>query len=435
MPINFPSYSELVNRIRSEVKTYLPASTPSLSGSFVRAIVLGLAGRANDIVGFGRQITDQLFPETATGIFLDRWASYEGLTRNPATESSGLVTIIGNAGTSIAQGSQLTSTNSIVYTTNQVAETANQTIPISSLTRSGTTATAVTNANHNLATGMTVTISGVTESEFNGPKVITVISLTSFTYEVPSTASASPGGSPVANFSGVTVTVTSQVGGQNTNLSENTTLNTTGTIGGVDNVAYVVGPGLEGGTDTESDDLLRERVFQSRRNPVANFNSAAIEKQARSVAGVTRVLVKEITPDVGDVTILFLRDGDPDPIPSAADVANVRTAILSILPVTSDDANVFVISPTAVTVNFDVSGVIPSTETMREAVESNILAFFQDKVELEQNVELDPIRGAIENTVDPITGQEITSFVLNQPSSTVTVGDNSIARPGTITVT
>ena len=55
---------------------------------------------------------------------------------------------------------------------------------ISSLTRSGSTATATTSGNHNLVTGTRVTISGANQSEYNGTFVITVTGSATFTYSV-----------------------------------------------------------------------------------------------------------------------------------------------------------------------------------------------------------------------------------------------------------
>lgn len=69
---------------------------------------------------------------------------------------------------------------------------------ISSITRVGTTATLTTSADHGLATGMQVTVSGATPSQYNGTYTITVTGATTFTY----TMASDPGGSasPVGSY-------------------------------------------------------------------------------------------------------------------------------------------------------------------------------------------------------------------------------------------
>jgi len=57
----------------------------------------------------------------------------------------------------------------------------------STLTRSGTTATAITTENHMLYTGEPVEIVGASDANFNGFKTVTVVNATTFTYTVANT--------------------------------------------------------------------------------------------------------------------------------------------------------------------------------------------------------------------------------------------------------
>src|SRR5207245_419068 len=59
---------------------------------------------------------------------------------------------------------------------------ASTTIKITSITRSGTTATATTNGNHGLSSGTSVTISGVTPSDYDGTFTLASASGNTFTY-------------------------------------------------------------------------------------------------------------------------------------------------------------------------------------------------------------------------------------------------------------
>lgn len=78
-----------------------------------------------------------------------------------------------------------------------VANGAGQTI--STLTRSGTTATCTTSTAHNLITGQQITVSGATPAGYNGTYLVTVTGTTTFTYTMAADpgASASPVGSYV----------------------------------------------------------------------------------------------------------------------------------------------------------------------------------------------------------------------------------------------
>jgi type IV pilus assembly protein PilY1 len=59
------------------------------------------------------------------------------------------------------------------------------TVGIASITRSGTTATVTTSGVHGFSNGSTVTISNVTQNDYNGDKVIAVTGTNTFTYTVP----------------------------------------------------------------------------------------------------------------------------------------------------------------------------------------------------------------------------------------------------------
>ncbi|MCW2405027.1 hypothetical protein M2336_001656 [Sphingobium sp. B1D7B] len=77
---------------------------------------------------------------------------------------------------------------------------------VASITRSGTTATVTTSANHGFTTGQTVNIMGCTQAAYNGNFVVTVSSATVFTYTVsgspttPATAIANGSGTIFASL-------------------------------------------------------------------------------------------------------------------------------------------------------------------------------------------------------------------------------------------
>lgn len=432
MPINFPSYKNLIDRTRSDVRNELPNSDPTIFGSFLRAMSDSLASRAYDIVLLIRQALDQFFPQTSSGLYLERWAGYEDLTRLDATTSLGTISVTGTGGVSIPVSTVFTGSNGLKYTSQAGVSITSKSFSITSLTRSGTTVTATATA-HPLSSFNSVAISGAVETEYNGTFEVTVIGLNTFQYEIVGTPSTPATGTILGGVDNAIVTVRSDLTGQAQNLTNGASMTLDTPITNVDNTAYVTFDGISGGTDLETDDELRARVLESRANPVANFNKASIEKVVRSVAGVTRVFVQEITPSVGDVTIYFFRDNDVNPIPSAGNINTVKDKILETLPATSDPSNVYVLAPTIKTTDFTFTSITPDTPTMRTSIQNSLLAFFEDKTDFEVNVTQDQYRSAIQETQDTETGEFLTSFVLSSPSGDITVASGEIAGLGVVT--
>lgn len=69
---------------------------------------------------------------------------------------------------------------------------ASRSIALTSITRSGTTATVTTSVAHVLTTGDTVIITGATDTLYNGTFLVTVVTSTTFTYVMTGTPAVSP---------------------------------------------------------------------------------------------------------------------------------------------------------------------------------------------------------------------------------------------------
>ena len=148
MAIKFPTFKNLVDRTRSDVRSQLPDSDPTIFGSFIRAITDSLASRAYDLVLLVEQALNQFFPQTATGIYLERWAGYENLERLAAQGSTGKITITGTVGVAIPFNTELTSSNGDIYSVNSGVSISANSFSIASLTLTGTTVTATTSTAH-----------------------------------------------------------------------------------------------------------------------------------------------------------------------------------------------------------------------------------------------------------------------------------------------
>lgn len=429
MPIEFPTYDQIVERTRADIASELPEVDPTISGSFVSALAISNAGRHYDNVLLIQQLLKELFPQTATGEFLEMWAQYEGLYRLAATPSTGNITVTGTAGTSIPIDTQWRTVENMIVKSLAAATIAAVSQSVT-LNASGSTVTATTSSDHSLATGMIVTISGATDTNYNGSWVITVTDTDEFQYEATPNPSGADSGT--LSYDGATVEVESIDTGDNSNLASGTELQLTAPIVGVDNTAFVQFLGLTGGGDEETDEALLERVLTSRSNPVANFNESAIILQAKTVSGVTRVFVNPITPYVGAVTVAFMRDNDTNPIPDAGEVQDVYDALLEILPASSDPAELYVQAPSPVSVDFTFSSITPDTATMRQAIENNLIVYFDEETEYEIDIDEDKYRSIIINTIDTETGDSLLSFNLTTPSTDITISTGEIGVLGTV---
>ena len=432
MPLSLPSFRDIINRIRADISSLLPNVDPTIFGSFIRGIVDSNAGRHYDNTLLVGQVEKEMFPQTAEGENLERWAQYEGLSRFVATPASGLATAIGTATTDIPVDTQWRSETGKLYTMPSAATIAANVISVTSLTRSGSTVTAVTASDHNFASNIDITIAGAVETDYNGTVTITVIDTDTFTYEITGTPTTPATGTITASCDCATIELESDDPGSDTNLDNGALLTLISPIAGVDSTAYVQFTGITGGQDEETDPALLVRVIQSRANPVANFNPAAIEKEALGIQGVTRVKVKRITPEIGAVTVLFVRDDDDNIIPDASEVAEVETALIAILPAQSAEADLFVLAPTPVITNYTFSSITPNTITRRDAIEENLEDFYRTEVDFEVDITEDKYRAAIINTIDPDTGDTLTAFTLSTPVGDIPIATNSIGILGSV---
>ena len=421
--LNIPdSADEVVARSKADVQRELQQSNPFLKNSWLGAIVTGAANRIFDFYIQLNIAIRESFPDTATGIFLTRWAAIWGKQLLAATKSNGKAVATGAAGSTLATGTIMSVNGVGNFVSIGPATISAQVIDIDDLTRVGTTVTAKTPTKHNLANGVSTTIADAVNTSYNGTFNINVLSATEFQYEIIASPPDEIGTTATAAFTAASVPIESEEFGASVNLDAGTNLKLQSPIVGVDDTLMVDFGAIGGGTDQETEGSLRDRTLDKVQNPVANFNVAAITEISKEVAGVTRVFVQSITPAIGQVTVYFMRDNDTNPIPSGAEVAAVRVAIEAITPVTTDEINdLFVLAPTGVPVTFSFSALVPDTSTMRTAIKNSLQQFFEESTDVGVNIDQDAYRAAIFNTVDTVTGQVVQSFDLTLPVGDVTI--------------
>ena len=167
--------------------------------------------------------------------------------------------------------------------------------------------------------------------------------------------------------------VVARIAGADGNTAGASRLTLAASIVGVGAEVVVEPEGLAGGSDVESDESLLDRLLFRIRKPPQGGAAHDYEAWAREVAGVTRVWVYPLWMGVGTVGVFFVRDGDDDPIPSAAEVAAVQAHIETRRPVT---AEVYVLAPTPRPVDVRLR-VSPDTPNVRAAVEAELRDLFR----------------------------------------------------------
>lgn len=435
MPLNIPeSAAEVVQRAKVAVQRSLPTSNPFLKNSWLGAIITGLATRIYDFYLQLNQAIEQSIPDTATDDYLERWAGIWGITRQAATVSTGNTVATGTPAVSIPSGTVFASSDGLTYESTASVSIAANSIQITSLTRSGTTVTAVTDGEHGLSSFVLVAIVGAVEIDYNGTGIeITVTGEDTFTYEISGTPTSPATGTIFASYESVQVPVTSQTFGSTVNQAQDAKLSLQSPIAGVDNDTYVDYGAVGGAVDQETDEALRLRMLDRIQNPIAHFNVAEITAKAKEVPGVTRVFVEEATPSAGKVTIYFMRDNDDNPIPEASEIDAVFNKIIEIKPANTSVNSVIVDAPTPVTVNFAFSSISPDTTSMRTAIENSLNQFFSEDTNVNESITEDVYRAVIQNTVDTVTGERLSSFSISSPTGDISITSGEIGVLGTVT--
>lgn len=435
MALDLPeTASEVVQRAKVDVRRNLPGSNPFLPNSYLGSLVTANANRNFDFYFALKQAQLESRPDTAE-LTLEEWAAIWDILKTPATVSSGNLIVGGTPGASIPVGAFFVSSGGNIYTSTIASVIANNFLAVASITRVGSTATLTTVSDHFLASNIKIIVTDAVETEYNVVLAeIIVTGAKTLEYEVTGTPSTPATGTINLIFTSVTVPIESVVFGSDQNLDADTELTLQSPITNVNDDNNIDFGAVGGGTDQETNEALRLRLLERIQDPLAHFNVADIRRVAKSVAGVTRVFVQEITPDVGQVTVYFMRDNDPStPIPDGSEVATVKAALDLIRPANTDIADLIVAAPIPVTTDFTFSAISPDTSTMRDAITNSLIQFFSERTDVGVDVVEEAYNAAIFNTVDAVTGQDLTSFNLTSPSADITVAAGEIATLGSIT--
>ncbi|MGE8484630.1 MAG: baseplate J/gp47 family protein [Pseudomonas sp.] len=136
----------------------------------------------------------------------------------------------------------------------------------------------------------------------------------------------------------------------------------------VGNSFTVLAPGLNGGVARESLESLRSRVISSYRIIPHGGSAQDYETWALECPGVTRAWCLGSYLGPGTVGLFIMRDNDPEPVPTAAQLAEVQAYIEPLRPVT---AELHVLAPVQVPVTYRLS-LTPDTTAVRATVEAQL---------------------------------------------------------------
>ncbi len=444
MGLIIPSRRDIVAAIQSYVRTDLPEIDPSTQRrSFIGGLVKSLGSALHDYhVALKRYGDNEPFPQTASRPFLlgGWWNAITRLNPLDAAPARGKVVMTGVAGTIVDAGLSL-SANNIDYSVDVSTAVVAQDIAAANLSRSGTTAIFETAIPHDLATGMSLDISGAAQSDYNRSAVITVTAANEFTYDLDGATPATPAtGTPRAAGAWAVAHLTARTTGQAANIDAGGTLTVNDGPDGLDAVALVTFGGLAGGSEVESTEAFRARTLEALGTDFGMFTAGEIKIVAKTVPGVTKVWVREATLDAvngvaeGQVKIAFIRGGDANPFPSTQEVEDVKAVIVStIMPAHTAPEDIMVMSPTPLTVNFSFASITPDTASMRRAIVAQLRQYFAESVDYATGISVDDYRCAIRDTYDRDGRANLKSFVLSSPTIEIAVEANELPVLGAVT--
>lgn len=419
--LNIPQkINEVYNRIVADFKAYNPKSQPAVKNSWIGSILVAISGRIYDIYRKLNFIIKQAFINTATGEYLKRWGSYVNIYQKAATKASGNFILTGTVGSIIPKDTEIL-VGSNVYKTNSSVQIANTTIEISDYSKTLDLVTITFENEHNLGTGMTISInredyaiqvldanriSVTTEEDWSGP--LTIV------------------------YNSTIVSATPNEAGFSYNISSGTTGKTSSVIQGVDVICYTDYAGFTGGADVESTESLRSRIIYRYQNPVTNFNKSAIITFMQGLPNVGQVVVHEITPKVGQVTIYYLLENNEEP--TAGKTESVLNSIdTDLRPANTDISDVFLSTATPVVVDIDIDNVYPLSVSLKNAIKESLRQDFKT-IKLETKVYRNDLIEIIKGSVDTETGQGVVSFDLVTPAEDIEVGVGKFAKLGDIDI-
>lgn len=115
MPLDRPSLTTIRSRIESDVGARLPGIDPHLRRSLLDVTEKALAAAAHELYGHLQTVARDVFPDTARGDALERWADLYEIGRTQGTFASGALDVTGDSGASVPAGTRFLRGDDVEY--------------------------------------------------------------------------------------------------------------------------------------------------------------------------------------------------------------------------------------------------------------------------------------------------------------------------------
>lgn len=200
-------------------------------------------------------------------------------------------------------------------------------------------------------------------------------------------------------------------------------------ISNVTGVTAVLGDIITTGTDEETDEAMRERLYIKVRLPATSGNAYHYQQWAMSVPGTGAAKVFPLDDGPGTVTILVV---NADKEISEDLPATVATYIETVRPI---GATVTVSSPEALTINVAANVLLDGGRTIEQvkaAFTAALDVFLKDTIFRTYRVSYAKLGSLL---LDTPGVEDFDAFQLNAGIGNVTVGGKQIPVIGTVTLT
>ena len=406
-----PSYDDILRDIENSISEELPDLNVSRENTMIRAFEVAQATTIYNLYLYFENAIKQAFPWSSDGENLEEWAAYEGISRYSADYARGSLVVLGDVGTVIPLGTKF-AYHDVSFTSLAESEIISYSVGASlKYYPSSGLLSATTYEDQKFYVGQEITISGAAQSGLNGVKTISDISDSRdivFSVE-PYQSFADDTCTIDAEFA--SVSVISDVAGPSSNVPESTKMRQSAIISGVSFV-WSNWEGIAGGYESETDEHLWRRLFESRKRVSgAYFSKNDIKNILDGTPGVTRYLILRGHPRAPSVTIYFLRDNDENVEPTSSEIQEVFDILQPRIPIGLNDENLIISAPPdgELIYEIDFTAISPDTAALRIEVEKNINRFFKT-VPIGGTIRFIDVNSIIFNTRDPETGSLVESF-------------------------
>lgn len=441
MPEKSPKISEIEAQGITRLKQLEPQIDSSVYGKFILNLVRAFAGAAYLVCLFAQRMFKATFAQLAVGDDLELHAKENNITRNPATGATGEVTVYGKENTHIPISTEFISQSGLIFKSDEEGYIYLQSFPVASVNYQSDFIWLDVGAGHGLTRDAPVVLTGFLPENLNGNHAVSGVDNNKIAININSINIETLG---IVRSAKTSITITCESTGINTNVAGGEELNIN--LAGAQK-AIVGVDGLTGGAEQETDFYLRKRVLKARSIIDGVFTAPQVELAALSITGNTRAWVVSpeygvsggergkpgYLPRPGEVVTYIVRDDDTSIIPSQTVLSLTKAAVISKgkKPCHTRDDDIFVIAPIVQKVDIVLSGLIPNTPAMRNAVETEFKANMNDWINLGDTLYLKQIEQFILSSQDS-AGNKVQNFDLISPSGNINVNSGTLLVAGEI---